>query len=144
MLQKHIPYVNSWGKGWSEQVKHNMSILCILNIPSMIWYIILCESESCSVMSDSLRPHGLYGLQARILECSYSLNQGIFPTQGSSPGLPHCRWILYRLSHQESPWTLEWVASPFSRGSSNPGIKPGSSTLQVHSLPAELPGKLKV
>ena len=30
----------------------------------------------------------------------HSLLQGIFPTQGSNPGLPHCRWILYRLSHQ--------------------------------------------
>ena len=29
--------------------------------------------------------------------------QGIFPTQGSKPGLPHCRWILYHLSHQGSP-----------------------------------------
>ena len=26
----------------------------------------------------------------------------IFPTQGSNPGLPHCRWILYQLSHKES------------------------------------------
>ena len=29
-----------------------------------------------------------------------SLPQGIFPTQGSNPGLPHCRQILYQLSHQ--------------------------------------------
>ena len=29
--------------------------------------------------------------------------QGIFPTQGSNPGLLHCRWILYQLSHQGSP-----------------------------------------
>ena len=34
---------------------------------------------------------------------SRSLLQGIFPTQGSNPGLPHCRWILYQLSHQGSP-----------------------------------------
>ena len=34
---------------------------------------------------------------------SHSLLQGIFPTQGSNPGLPHCRWILYCLSHQRSP-----------------------------------------
>ena len=34
---------------------------------------------------------------------SFSLFQGIFPTQGSNPGLPHCRWILYQLSHKESP-----------------------------------------
>ena len=44
--------------------------------------------------------------------------QGIFPTQGSNLSLPHCRQILYHLSHQESPIILEWVAYPFSRGSS--------------------------
>ena len=33
---------------------------------------------------------------------SLSLFQGIFPTQGSNPGLPHCRWILYQLSHREA------------------------------------------
>ena len=40
---------------------------------------------------------------------SHSLIQGIFPTQGSNPGLLHCRWILYQLSHQGSPhprWLL--------------------------------------
>ena len=46
---------------------------------------------------------------------SLSLLQGIFPTQGSNPGLPHCRWILYHLSHQKSPGILEWVSCPFSR-----------------------------
>ena len=51
---------------------------------------------------------------------SPSLLQGIFPTQGSNPGLLHCRRILYQLSHQESPRTLEWVAYPFSSGSSWP------------------------
>ena len=49
---------------------------------------------------------------------SLSLLQGIVPTQGSNPGLPHCRQILYQLSHTGSPRTLEWVAQPFSRGSS--------------------------
>ena len=34
--------------------------------------------------------------------CHFLL-QGIFPTQGSNPGLPHCRWILYQLSQQGSP-----------------------------------------
>jgi len=33
----------------------------------------------------------------------HSLLQEIFPTQGSNQGLPHCRRILYRLSHQGSP-----------------------------------------
>ena len=49
-----------------------------------------------------------------------SLLQGIFPTQGSNPGFPHCRQILYRLSHKGSPRILEWVAYPFSSGSSRP------------------------
>ena len=44
----------------------------------------------------------------------------IFPTQESNPGPLSCRWILYHLSHQGSPWILEWVANPFSRGSSGP------------------------
>ena len=33
----------------------------------------------------------------------HSLLQGILPTQGSNPGFPHCRQILYQLSHQGSP-----------------------------------------
>ena len=46
--------------------------------------------------------HGI--LQARILEwVSLSLFQEIFPTQGSNPGLLHCRRLLYQLSHQISP-----------------------------------------
>ena len=38
---------------------------------------------------------------------------------------------------------LEWVAMPFSRGSSRPGIEPRSPTLQADSLPTEPPGKPK-
>ena len=67
------------------------------------------ESAGRSVMSNPLRPHGLY--PTRLLcpwdspdknteVCCHSLLQGIFLTQGSNPGLLHCRWILYRLSHQ--------------------------------------------
>ena len=51
---------------------------------------------------------------------SLSLLQQIFPTQGSNPGLPHCRQILYQLSHKGSPRILEWVAYPFSSESSQP------------------------
>ena len=51
-------------------------------------------------MSDSLQPHGLYspwnspGQKTGV--GSLSLLQGILPTQGSNPGLLHCRWILYK------------------------------------------------
>ena len=51
---------------------------------------------------------------------SLSLLQRIFPTQGLNPGLPHCKQILYQLSHKGSPGILEWVAYSFSRGSSQP------------------------
>ena len=50
------------------------------------------ESETCSVVSNSLLPHGLYspcnspGQNTGVGSCS--LLQGIFPTQGSNPGLP--------------------------------------------------------
>ena len=47
-----------------------------------------------------------------------SLLQRIFPTQGSNPGLPHCRQILYQLSHKGSPRILQWVAYTVSSGSS--------------------------
>ena len=55
--------------------------------------------------------------------------QGIFLTQGSNPGLPHCEQILYHLSHQGNPRILEWVAYPFSRGSSWPRNQTGVSCI---------------
>ena len=60
------------------------------------------ESESHPVMSNSLWPDGLSPWDSPGQNTgagSLSLLQGIFPTQGSNPGLPHCRWILYQLSH---------------------------------------------
>ena len=51
---------------------------------------------------------------------SLSLLPEIFPTQGLNPGLPHCRWILYQLSHKGSPRIQKWVAYPFSSRSSQP------------------------
>ena len=48
------------------------------------------------------------------------LFQGIFPTQGSNPCLPHSRQILYHLRHQGSPWILEGEACAFFRVSSWP------------------------
>ena len=64
------------------------------------------ESESRSVESNSLRTRGLYSpwnsLGQNTGVDSLSLLQGIFPTQGSNPGLLQCRWILYQLSHKGS------------------------------------------
>ena len=64
-------------------------------------------SESHLVMSDSLQSHGLYspwnspGQNTGVGSLSHL--QGIFPTKGWNPGLPHCRRILYQLSHKGSP-----------------------------------------
>ena len=57
------------------------------------------------------------------------LLQGVFPTQGSNPGLLHCRQILSHLSHQRSPRILEWVAYPLSKGSSQPRNGAGVSCI---------------
>ena len=82
------------------------------------------ESESRSVVSSSLQHNGLYcpwnSLGQNNGVSSLSLLQGIFPTQVSNPGLPHCGRILYQLSHKESPTILEWVSHPFPSRSSQP------------------------
>ena len=117
-------------------------------------------SESRSVVSNSLWPHGLYkesdttawlnwsglynpwnspGQDTGV--GSLSLLQGIFPTLGLNPGLPLCRWILYPLSHKWSPRILEWVAIPSPVDLPNPGIKSWSPAMQTDSLPTELSGK---
>ena len=85
-------------------------------------------------MSDSWQqPQGLYnpwnspGQNTRV--GSLSLLQEIFPTQGSNPGLLHCRQILYQLSHKGSPRILEWIAYPFSSGSSQARNQTGVSCI---------------
>ena len=96
-------------------------------------------------MSDSLQPHGLYspwnspGQNTGV--GSLSFLQEIFPTQGLNPDLPHCRWIIYQLSHKGSPRILEWVAYPFSSGSSQPRNQTGVSHIAGRFLPMELSGK---
>ena len=66
-------------------------------------------AQSCP----TLQPRGLYspwnspGQNTGV--GSLSLLQGIFPTQGWNPGLPHCRQILYQLSHKGSPKILKCI-----------------------------------
>ena len=71
-----------------------------------------CSLPGFSVCRDSPGKNTVVG--------DHALLQGIFPTQGLNPVLPHCRWILYRLNHQGSPRILELVDYPFSRGTSQP------------------------
>ena len=77
----------------------------------------LCDPMNCSPPGSSV--HGdSPGKNTGV--CCHALLQGIFPMQGSNPGFLHCRQIRYHLSHQGSWRILEWVAYPFSRGSSWP------------------------
>ena len=69
---------------------------------------------------------------------SLSLLQGTFPTQGSNPGLPHCRWNLYQLSTREAQDYWSGCPMPFPVDLPDPGIKPGSPALQANYLPTEL------
>ena len=103
--------------------------------------VLMSESESCSVMSNSLQPHGLYspgnspGQNTGV--GSRSLLQRIFPTQGRQPGLPHCRCRFFTSwATRGSPRILEWVDYPFSRGSSWPRNQPGVSCIAGDSFPA--------
>ena len=66
-----------------------------------------CKSESSSVMSDSATLWIMQSVEFSRSEYwsgSLSFLQGIFPAQGSNPGLPHCRWVLYQLSHKGNPY----------------------------------------
>ena len=52
------------------------------------------KARGCSALSLKPKQGHLFNFPN-----SHSLLQGIFPIQGSNPGLPHCRQILYQLGH---------------------------------------------
>ena len=84
------------------------------------------EPRSLALQEDSL-PAQSPGKPKNTGVGSLSLLQHIFPTQGSNPGLPHCRQIFYQLSHKGGPRILEWIAYPFSSISSQPRNRTGVS-----------------
>ena len=88
------------------------AVLCLVAQPCLFATSRTVAHQDVSVHGDSPGKDTGVGCHA--------LLQGTFPTQGSNPGLPHCRRILYCLSYQGSPRILEWVVYPFSRGSSWP------------------------
>ena len=94
------------------------------------------ESVSCSLICDSLRPHGL---QPTRLCCPwdipgknigvgcYFLLQGIFPAKGLNPGLLHCKQIIYHLSHTRKSSVSE-TCHVFNIWRSDMGLRPNSAT----------------
>ena len=126
----------------------------------------VCVSRS--VVPNSLQPHGL---QSTMFLCPWDfpgkdtevgchfLLQGIFPTQGSNPGLLHCRQILYQLNYKTSSFShllfssiikhcslRKGILSPFWSVSVSRSVMPDS--LRPHGLqptrllyPWDFPGK---
>ena len=127
---------------------HNLKPSTLLH-SDFLWYKTLTsihdywKKHVCLCVSDSLQFHGLWPPPGSSAHgdspgknpgvCFYALLQGIFPTQGSNLGLPHCGQILYCLSHQWSggqricmqcrrhrfypwvrkmPWRREWLPTP--------------------------------
>ena len=108
--------VSKLAEYWSGEGRASMGVGCTweISVPSA-QFCFQPETEVKGKFAQScqtLHPHGLW--PARLL-CpwnspskntgvnSCSILQGIFPTQGSNPGLLHCRQILYHLSHQGKP-----------------------------------------
>ena len=89
---------------WALQRSMSDAMCYVLRASQVALVVKKSESESRSVVSNSLWPHGLYSPQSSPGQNtgvgSLSLLQGIFPTQGPNPCLLHCRQILYQLSPQ--------------------------------------------
>ena len=122
----------------------------IKNFVVLVNYSILCAKSLQSY--PTVQPHGLQpasllcpwdspgkntgvGCHALFKGTFHPRDQMIFPTQRSNLGLPHCRQILCQLIHKGSQRTLEWVANPFSSGSSWPRNRTEVSCIAGGFLP---------
>ena len=82
-----------------EELKKNCLLFSIV-AASVSWFsctvVVVKVTQSCPTLCNHMvyTAHGQNTGVGRLF-----LLQGIFPTQGSKPGLLHCRWILYQLSH---------------------------------------------
>ena len=88
-IMKRVRSQRRWAqqeRRWQRQeLKHHMKVKV---------------TQSCPTLWDPRDPWNSLGQNTGVGRLS--LLQGIFPTQGSNPGLPHCRWIIYQLSHKGS------------------------------------------
>ena len=121
------------------QLSFYIGLLQKMNVLLLLMLHVLC----CAVLGHSVMSYSLWlhGLESTKILCPWEFSRqenwsglpwpppGDLPTQGSSPGLTHCRQILYHLGHQGSPRVLEWVAYPFSRGSSHARNQTGVSCI---------------
>ena len=93
------------GKGSTMQIQHLTPVVskacCCCCLVSCVRHFVTPRIVACQVLCPWNFPGKNTGVG------SHSLLQGIFPTKGLKPGLLHCRWILYHLSHQGNPAYLE-------------------------------------
>ena len=119
---RNVNWYSHFGKGCSSSPESAYDpLITLLGIcPREIKIYVhtdICKQDVQSGIHNiqkSLNYPDVHQLMSRQAKCTLSLLQGIFPTQGLNPGLPHCRQILYQLSHKRSPRILQWVACPFS------------------------------
>ena len=96
--QPRYPITDEWIKKlWDmEYTMECCAVLCLVTQLCLTLFDPMdCGPPGFSVRGDSSGKNTQVGCPA--------LLQEIFPTQGSNPGLPHCRQILHHLRHQESP-----------------------------------------
>ena len=92
--QRSLVGSSPWGHRESDMTEHSSTQrTSYVKVKVSQWCPALCNPLDCSPWNSPGQNTGVG---------SFSLLQGIFPTQGSNPGLPHCRQILYQLSHQGS------------------------------------------
>ena len=110
MQQKLFPKSNDFAN--ALEIRKNKSKFCFIQVLFCFVIFMCLVPQSCPTL---LQPHRLWSTSSSVYEdfagnytgvgC-HALLQGIFPIQGSSPGLQHCRWILYHLSHQGSSFFI--------------------------------------
>ena len=100
-----LPFVIDY-KLWCRDFFFFCSLMCYQHLRSEVAQLCLtlCDPMDCSLPGSSC-PWDFPGNSPGV-DCHFLL-QGIFPSQGSNLGLPHCKQTLYRLSHQGSPFGRE-------------------------------------
>ena len=152
-LPLNSSFTTPWGQKPTAVVHRRLSLRTHLSFAG--WKSFLCGWVAVlsrrSVGSNSLRPYGLYSppgssvygdSPGKNTGVSYhALLQGIFPTQGWNPGLPHYRQILYCLSQQVGGNKLR------SRGSDEKHLIQAGSHAEcavcVRSLSPQLPASMQ-
>ena len=88
-------FENHWPRQHGQMMHMLRFVVQLLGRVQLFWDPMDCSPSGSSIYEDS--PGKTTGVG------DHALLQGIFPIQVSNPGLPHCRRILYCLSHQGSP-----------------------------------------